>query len=488
MKILFVGTEYAPILKHGGLGDVMSSLPLALQGLGHNVDVIIPYFPDVNLASYTSYKSLDLSVSFKDTVHTVSVFTARNTGDALDIFLLRSDLFDTTNYGKTPRLSDVEIHAFFDLAVVAFLESQFNTYDVVHCHDWHTGLIPHLLRDTFGVERPATVFTVHNALYRGRGDSKFLEEVQLSREKHPLLAWDSTDGAVELLLQGIASSDYVSVVSPSYAKELLVSPDIPDDYVSVLKGRSSRIVGILNGIDYSHLPRYYDVHTYKQNKPRRKAHLYSKIVSNSAIPLSEWMQRPVISFVGRLDPYQKGLDLFKALILHYTRISTLSPIFILLGTGDPLWESELLRLSQGCPNFFAQIAFDTPLSYDIYSGSDFLFVPSRYEPCGLVQMISMFYGTPPIAHATGGLKDTIVSGVTGFLFENFDVNSAIGAVDKAISLYRKDAFMHQMIRNCMFKDFGWGSSARAYVRLYDKALSLRKLIRQLAQPPKNPGV
>ncbi len=488
MKILFVGTEYGPILKRGGLGDVMASLPLALQELGHNVDIIIPYFSDVDLASYESYKSLDLSVLFKDTVHTVSVFTVHSPSATIDIFLLKSDIFDAPIYGKAPLFSDVEVHAFFDLAVVAFLESQFNTYDIVHCHDWHTGLIPHLLRDTFGVERPATVFTIHNALYRGRGDPQFLDEVQLSREDHPLLAWDSSDGAVEMLLQGIASSDYVSVVSPSYAKELLVSTDIPDEYISVLKGRSSRIVGILNGIDYEGLPRYYDVHSYRQLKPRRKAHLYSKIVSNSTIPLSDWMQRPVISFVGRLDPYQKGLELFKDLILHYAHIPSMSPIFILLGTGDPHWASEFRRLSQSLPSFFAQIVFDTPLSYDIYSGSDFLFVPSRYEPCGLVQMLSMFYGTPPIAHATGGLKDTIVSGVTGFLFENFTVNSASLAVNKAISLYKNPTLLHQMVHNCMLKDFNWGRSAREYVRLYDRAMSLRKLIRQLAQSPKNPDM
>lgn len=251
MKVLFVTSEAAPIKKFGGLGDYSGSLPKALENLGVEVDIILPYYSDSKVENLKLYKALDLFVPFNNETHKVEVFKTKLPESNVNVILPKSAKAFSGNF-----ISDTEYFAFFDSIVVHFIEAQFNTYDIVHCNDWHTGFVTHLLEDELDMERPKTLLTIHNLGYQGVSTPDLVREVGFLPGQHPLIDWDIEDGDVNMLQQGITSSDYVNTVSKSYADELMTS-EFAGDFVDIMQQRKSRFVGILNGIDYSMLLREY---------------------------------------------------------------------------------------------------------------------------------------------------------------------------------------------------------------------------------------
>ena len=460
MKILLAASEVAPIIKLGGLGDVIGSLPKALEELGVNADVIVPFYPKAKTENLKVYKSLEITVPFDNATHTVEVHNTKLPGSNVDVLMLKNAEYFSSDKGET------EVFTFFDKAVVEYIKAQFNTYDLVHCHDWHTGLITHLLKEELHEERPATLFTVHNLFYPGTGDPSLVRKVGISPGTHQLIDYDISDGDLNLVYQGITSSDYVSTVSESYAEEIKTE-EFGSYMAEILQSRKDVLRGIINGIDYSAFARDFDKSDWQEKKAKHKKELQKELGLNEG-------KKPVFSFVSRLDPGQKGLDI---LLISIPHILESGGQFVLLGTGDKEWEGKLAQLMEEKKyegDVSINIKFNVGLANKIYSSSDFFFVPSRYEPCGLTQMIAMRYGTPPVVRGVGGLKDTVNDGVNGFVFDEYSSLGLKKAIDRALSLYKKPEEYKKMVENCLDTDFSWDKSAKKYVQLYEEMIQSRK--------------
>lgn len=464
MKILICASEVAPIIKMGGLGDVIGSLPKALAGVGVEADIVVPFYPTAKLSGYKVYKSVDILVPFKNSSFTVSVYVTKLPGSDVDVFMLKNDdVFGNSGTSATTGIkSETEMFSFFSRSVVELIKTRFNTYDLVHCNDWHTGLIPQLIKEELGLERPATVMTIHNFSYQGIGDPDVATVVGLEPTAHRFVSWDVDDGDINLLMQGIASCDFVTTVSPSYAKELLASNESGKIF-DVLKARKDRFIGILNGIDYDAFPRSYGIDNAGECKKTAKESLIKKLnlVSDDA---------PIFSMISRLDPNQKGLDI---LLDSLPYIMSRHGRFVLLGSGDKKWEEKFTEAMDkyGRESISINTTFDPNLAIEIYEASDFFIIPSKFEPCGLTQMISMWYGTIPVAHSVGGLKDSISHGKNGFLFEDYSSDSLSKALSKCFDIY-KSQLHFDMIKASINMDFGFAKSALAYKGLYEKAIQI----------------
>jgi len=363
-------------------------------------------------------------------------------------------------------INETEVFTFFDKAVVEYIKAQYNTYDLVHCHDWHTGLITHLLQEELHQERPATLFTVHNLFYPGTGNPALVKKMGIAPGAHPLIDYDIADGDLNMVFQGITSSDYVSTVSESYAEEIKTE-EFGSYMAEILQSRKDVLKGILNGIDYEVFPRDFDKSDWGKKKDEHKKVLQEEM----GLEISD---KPVFSFVSRLDPGQKGLDILYVSIPH---ILDNGGQFVLLGTGAKEWEEKFTKMAeekkyQG--DLSINIKFSGELANKIYSGSNFFFVPSRYEPCGLTQMLSMYYGTPPIVRKVGGLKDTVKDSENGFVFDEYSSVHLNKAIDRAFSLYKKPDEYKKMVENALDTDFSWDKSAKKYVQLYEEIVNSRK--------------
>lgn len=467
MKVLIAASEVAPIVKLGGLGDVIGSLPKALEKINVDADVIVPFYPIAKTENIKVYKSQEVDVPFDNETHVVEVHKTKLPDSHVDVFLLKNKIFAQGGQNAFANsISETEMFAFFNRSVVEFIKAGFNTYDLVHCNDWHTGMITHILSDELELERPATLLTVHNLSYQGWGETEIVEELGIIPGDHPLIDWDISDGDINFLLQGVTSSDFVSTVSQSYAKEILAK-DLGGELAEILYARRGRLMGILNGIDYSAFPKDYDVSNWKLKKAPAKKKLIEKM------KLEGDTKKPIFSFISRLDPNQKGLDILLDVIPHIVKEGGQ---FILLGTGDPAWHEKFKKLKEDKDlkdNISINIEFDVQLALDIYAGSDFKLIPSRFEPCGLTQMISMWYGTIPIAHATGGLRDSIDTEKNGFLFNVYDSKDFKKALNKAFQVFGTENY-DQMVETAMKEDFGWAKSAKKYEELYEKVIQIKE--------------
>lgn len=471
LKVLMCASEVAPIIKIGGLGDVVGSLPKSLELLGVDVDVVVPFFSNAKVQDRLLYKSRDLFVNYQKTTHKVEIWITTLPNSNVDVYLLKSDLFFSKDVKAA--FSGVEeetrMFAFFDKCICELVKEKFNTYDLVHCNDWHTGLVPHLLFDELQHSRPATIMTIHNISYQGVGKPSLIEETGLKLERHKSLEWDISDGDMNLLMQGIMSADFINTVSPTYAKELVESSD-SSKIIQVLKSRKDRFLGILNGINYEYFPRVFGIEDWKEGKTLSKEEL------KSILGFEQEKAKPVFSMISRLDPNQKGLDILYETIHD---IVCFGGIFILLGSGDKEWEKKFQDLSNKIneeyksKKFIFVNSFDPELAIKIYSASDFFLIPSKFEPCGLTQMIAMWYGAIPVAHAVGGLRDTIKHGVTGFLFDDYSSYALLNCIKKCFTIYGGLVYF-DMVEQCMKQDFSFDRSARLYKELYEKAVQVRK--------------
>lgn len=467
MKILLAASEVAPIVKLGGLGDVIGSLPKALEQIGVDADVIVPFYPTAKIEKLKVYKSITIYVPFDGVEHTVEIHKTKLPNSNVDVLLVKNDEFFTLG-GKNAFLknrAETEMFSFFSRCVVEYIKSSFNTYDLIHCHDWHTGLVTHLLQDELHAQRPATLFTIHNLFYQGKSEVELVRELGIVPGEHPLIDYDIQDGDLNLLYQGITSSDFISTVSKNYAQEIKTET-FGADLAPTLVDRQDRLVGILNGLDYTFFPRNFDKSNWRAKKAENAA------VMRKALNLDE-NAKPVFSFISRLDAGQKGLDILFVSIEH---ILTKGGQFVVLGTGDSMWEAKLTELAK-TPKYAGDISinllFNAELANQIYAGSNFFLVPSRYEPCGLTQMIAMNYGTLPIVRAVGGLKDTVEEGITGFLFEEYSSLQLNNAIDKAIDIVGDNKKYSDMVLNALDRDFSWTKSAVEYKELYDRVIKLK---------------
>jgi starch synthase len=370
---------------------------------------------------------------------------------------------------------------FFSQCVSSYIALSQRMYDIIHVNDWHTALIPVLLgennkarkgKSTLQSKAVKTVLTIHNLLYQGSFPLHVISDIDLLKSIiHPVMGL-SGKREVNVFREGLERADSITTVSPSYAREIITPAFGPHVY-DILRKRSDKVVGILNGIDSGiwnpkideHLSKNYSVVDVFKGKAENKKRLQKAV----GLPQTDEL---LFGFVGRIEPRQKGVDL---IIEAIRRMPDKKFQVVLLGTGDSKQVKELETIDKNC-DYIAYIStFDERLARRIFAGSDVMLVPSKFEPCGLTQMIAMRYGTIPLVRKTGGLADSVIDGKTGFVFDEYNVEYLCKAMWKAIVLMEdKPKDWQAMVRRVMRQDFSWRASAREYKALYTKLLSPRQ--------------
>lgn len=479
MNILFVASEVTPLVKVGGLADVVGALPKALRALGHDVRVMLPLYGTID-RSKLNLTVVEERQAFPFAGREVGMAVQVTTIPGTDVplyFIESPDLFGTKEVYVSGQSSDAlrqgiqRFVGFSALAahVVGRLDWQ---PEVVHCHDWHTGLVPVLLAIN---KHPArTVMTIHNLHNQGAWNAaEVCSWLQLEGHEHPILQLRDEHQDMNLLQVGINAATVVSTVSPTYAQEIL-APDYGEHLDQDLAAHVPPVVGILNGIDVdvfdpsqdAHIPVHYTIQTVDQGKRGNKERLQREL------GLQPSPTAPLFVSVSRLSP-QKGFDLLPPVISDIARAGGQVAI---LGSGWPEIEGQLHRLADDhVRSVVVRLGFDVGLAQRLYAGADFFLMPSRFEPCGLGQMIAMRYGTIPIVRDTGGLRDTVIDvrarpdQGTGLVFARFDVADFRAALNAAVQLYRSPGTLQRVIERGMSQNFSWAASAHAYIRLYAQA-------------------
>jgi len=472
MNVLFAVWELDPFFKFGGLGDVARTLPGALATLGVDIRIILPYYKALKLSYYEKSKVGHLTVKFAGKEEHVEISSVVHPTSKVLVYLLRN-----RKYLDVAKSADT--FAFFNLAVVESILTKKLPFvpEIIHCNDHHTSFIPLLTKER---KLPVkTILTIHNLSYQGRASVDILEKLGLSKSKCRVLHWESKFKQVNFLMEGIIHADIVNTVSPTYAKEIMTD-EFGYDLEEVLLGKEGRVFGIINGIDVDYLKNImkqsiaypYGKHSEKALEVKKKFYHWpegkklNKLYLQKKLGLSISDKIPIYSFIGRFDPKQKGMDILHKMM---RRINLENIQFCILGSGDKNWEERFQWLCKFYPeNVSCNFKFDEVLAHQIYAASDFMIIPSKFEPCGLVQMIAMFFGTLPIAHRTGGLIDTIRENVDGILFEKYTSESLERAVKKAHYLWQAEKSRYKiMVEAAIAADFSWKSSAAEYVKLYE---------------------
>jgi len=462
LKVLIVASEMAPFAKVGGLADVVGSLPKALSTLGVDVRVVIPRYKKIEGSTYMT----DFPVFMGNHLETAILRHKNIKGPEGDIPVY---FIDNYRYFYRDYIyagdDDAERFAFFSKAVLEMLPLIEFSPDVIHCNDWQTGMIPVILKERYAKQDDfykgiGTLYTIHNLQYQGLFPKDILRLLDLGDEYfHPEAL--EFYGKVNFMKAGLMFADQLSTVSNTYAKEIQ-TPEYGERLDGVLRKRSRDLHGIINGIDYEEFNPATD--------PRIAANYSAEDLSGKAIckkDLQEIMglpnkDVPIIGLVSRLVD-QKGLDLIGN-IIHDLMKEDLQ--FVVLGTGDPRYEALFRNIGAEYPHKAGvRIMFDAVLAQKIYAGSDMFLMPSRFEPCGLGQLISMRYGTIPIVRKTGGLADTVEDNTTGFVFTDYSASGLLNTITRALTEFRKPNW-DRLIKTAMARDFSWGYSASVYLGLY----------------------
>ena len=472
MKVLFVASESTPLVKVGGLADVVGSLPKALSGLGHDVRVMIPDYSVIDTGEYipvNTEKNINVrSERFSETV-TIKEVTVNTT----TYYLLDNARFLHSRevYGE----HELERFYFFCKAVISSLNNMTWKPDIVHCHDWHTALIPFWLKDEHSNAR--SIFTIHNLAYQGSLSQSFLTDRTVMkswqpRDKH------GPEPLHNFMSIGILWADMVTTVSERYAQEIITA-EYGAGMEQLLLYRKNDLKGIINGIDYEE----YDPSTdpliyanYDSNHLIQRAKNKNALQKKSGLPEDEKV--PLIGMVSRLDE-QKGFDIVKDILDKL--LNKMHCQMVILGKGLEKYHSFFTLAADKYPQQIkVKIGFDDKLAHLIYSGCDMFLMPSRFEPCGLGQLIAMRYGAVPVVRHTGGLVDTVeelssdLGRGSGFVFEKYDADSLYSVLKRAVKEYRnRSEEWQKMIQRIMLHDFSWHNSAKKYEAVYQQILTGR---------------
>lgn len=480
LKILLVAAEAAPFAKVGHVAEVIGSLPLYLKSLGHDVRLAIPRYGRIDPAKFdlkpiAALQHLPIAMSRSTEKVSISEGQIKNADAQVPVYFVNNDkYFNREGIYSYP--DDDERFILFCRAVLGMLPELGWQPDIIHCHDWHTAIIPNWLKTIYANEPfykdIATVYTIHNLAYQGIFGYRVLEVAGIGEYGFVYPQRDDASNVISLMSLGIQTADVISTVSPTYAQEIL-RPQYGEHMDKLLNDRQDRLFGILNGIDTQHfnpatdryLHTHFDansLHLRQQNKLdlQREA----KLPQNADVPL--------IGFISRLAN-QKGFDLMAQIM---EQLMSLDLQFVLMGTGDHLYHDLFRQVVEKYPHkasFF--MTFSSPIAQKIYGGSDLFLMPSRFEPCGLGQMIAMRYGSIPVVRKTGGLADTVkdfdprTNTGNGFTFEEYDSTLLFGAIVRALETYKYPHIWHNLMSRDMQADYSWRTSAAQYVELYHKA-------------------
>ncbi len=480
MRIAVCASEGAPYCKSGGLGDVMEALPAALSRIeGNEVALFLPYYNKIKTnEAYTVEKVAEFRVSLGWRQQYCAVMKLTNRADAVQVYFIDNDYYFGGRTGAIyGDMDDGERYAYFSRAIMDAMVAIGYIPDVIQCNDWQTALIPTYLKSLYQHHFPKTrcMYTIHNIEYQGWAHGNFFDDVLgLPWEYRATLEMNNS---VNMMKGAIETADLVTTVSETYARELMY-PYYAHGLDSVLSNASWKLTGITNGIDTDvfnpetdkHLAYHYNSETFVEGKAKIKAALQEEV----GLPVKPDV--PLMVMVTRLAGH-KGLDLlcYIARRLLWEEDCQL----LILGTGEAQYEGFFKELAVQFPEqVAAKITFNLGLAQRIYAGADIYLMPSKSEPCGLSQMNAMRYGTVPVVHATGGLRDTVPpadengENGLGFTFQSYNADDFMAALKRCLNLYNNNREGFRRLQKIeMEQDFSWNVPAGRYMELFHNMLS-----------------
>lgn len=474
IKILFLAAEAEPFIKIGGLADVAGTLPLALRNLSIepegekklDVRLVLPLHRSTRIDKWKLKHLYTVSIRRDDELLAAQVYTYQHKG--MPVYFIESDLISEASsvYSNDTAL-DRDKYTFFSVAIIEMLRQLKWQPDILHANDWHTALALYSLRShrNGDFSKVHSVLTLHNLPYMGGDGADVLDRYHLNKTfKDNLPTWGNT----QPLPLGLVSADFIIPVSPGYAQEIL-TPEYGCGLEDYFRSRMDSIKGILNGLDQSTFNPTTDQNLVERfDLASLDKRIRNKLALQTLLNLPKDPTAVVFGMVGRINQ-QKGIDIaLRAL----DTLDIQQWQLVLLGSGDTELEASARILQEKYPDRARSVfRYDESLGRLIYGGSDMFLMPSRYEPCGLAQMIAMRYGCVPVVRSTGGLKDTVKEGKTGFLFQEVTPEAMQDAIRRAISMYRDKSKWQVIQRNCMMEDFSWTSSARRYRSIYKQLIN-----------------
>jgi starch synthase len=485
LRILYLSSEVTPFAKTGGLADVSSALPKALFDLGHDIRVMMPKYGPINERKYILREVIRLKtipIKVGEQEHITSVKSAFIPDSKVQVYFLdykpffdRSDIYgDDTTGQEYP--DNAERFMLFCKAAIETMKLLHWEPQVIHCHDWHTALIPWLLKNEYKsdsfFDRTSTLLSIHNFSFQGIFDPALASKIGISenftKKGGPL----ELDGKINFLKAGLLHAGIVNTVSPTFASELLRDPALSGGLYEIIRDRKKDFLGILNGVDYSAWDPETDIHikeNYNSTTLRNKTKNKKALMDLCGLAYDETV--PVIGMITRLTD-QKGIDL----VIHAIKdIMNMNVKMVILGIGAQKYHDQLKKLHVAYRKHLSvTLRFDETLSHLMEAGCDLLLMPSLSEPCGLNQMYSLRYGTIPLVRKTGGLADTIIDihedplKGNGFVFSDYTPAALISAMERAVNTFKDCSAWTKLMKKGMRQDFSWVSSAEKYVKLYIK--------------------
>lgn len=475
MKILFASAEVAPFSKAGGLSDVIGSLPKYLEK-DAEIAIFTPLHGCIDTKKFniTELENSEMWISFGGQPQKFRLFMTKLPGTNINVFFVHNDWYFTCFKEVYPKWLDTryehERYVAFSLATLGYAKQLNFRADVIHSNDWHTAMIPLYIKANYKFDefwsKTKNVFEIHNLAYQGVWFEDILDFANM-RKDIVFNEWGCEHyGRVNWMKGALNYSDKIIAVSPRYAQEILTE-EFGEGMDYTLRGHTHKLAGILNGIDYDvfnpktdkNLVKNYDVKSLKNKEENKK-----QICEYFGLEYNP--KRPLIALISRLVS-QKGIDLIRQV---ENELRNMDADFVFLGSGDSAYENLLIWLSNNTKNIRAYIGYKADLANQIYAGSDFFLMPSKFEPCGLSQLIAMRYGSLPIVRATGGLDNTVVGypldNSTGFKFWGYDGWQMKEAIDCAIGVYHDKYTFNAMRESAMKSDFTWKKSADEYLKLY----------------------
>lgn len=485
IKVLFVASELNPLAKVGGLADVIGALPKALKKLGLDVRVAIPKYRVIDSKKYPSQKvASKIEVKANNKEELIDVYQTKLPQSQIPVYLIHHPEFLGTNgiyfeKDATPSDSFKEIRKFIFLSKsILEIFPKINWWpQIIHCHDWHVGLLPPILKikskKNPQYKKIKSVLTIHNLAYQGKCNRKaVLDFLELTEKDYPSLRIGDKDD-INFIQQGILTADTINTVSPNYAREILTKK-YGGGLEGDLKKRKKDLYGVINGIDLERFNPEVDpeIKTRYSLRTLRKKEV-NKLDLQKAVRFKKDKNILILGMVSRLTD-QKGIDLVGKII---PSLAKLGVQMVFLGVGQDIYENLLKKAQKKYPRKVStNIEFNAHLAQQIYAGADLFLMPSRFEPCGLGQMIAMRYGTLPVVRTTGGLQDTVknynskTQEGTGFVFKKYQAKEFLSAIERALKVFQDKKTWLKLIKRTMSQDFSWSKSARQYLKIYLKTL------------------
>ena len=468
MKILYVTSEANPFAASGGLGDVMGALPAAVSAEGHTCEVIMPLY-DTMKPVFREKLQLVLDMSFDLAWRHTGASVYKLNHEGVTFYFVENHYYFERGklYGE---LDDAERFAFFSRSVIEYMLHSGNIPDILHANDWQTAPAVIYLKTEYShidvLKKVKTVYTIHNIEYQGKFGSHILGDVfGISPMYRGVIEYD---GCINLMKGAIVTTDFITTVSPNYARELEYD-FFAFGLSNIIKDSRYKMRGVINGIDYGYFSPEkggdiyvsYNNRNYKSGKAKNKAALQAEV----GLPVEADI--PLVVMITRFAS-QKGIDL----VLHIMdELLNENVQVIVLGTGEKEYEDAFKALESRHSNLKAMIMFDRVLSKKMYAGADIFLMPSKSEPCGLAQMIACSYGTIPVVRSVGGLYDSIrkygEEGANGFRFDNYNAHELLFTLKDALALYADKKSWNALTATAKKSNFTWENSAKEYISIYN---------------------